>query len=205
MQLFTLSLFARQPKEQNPNFLKKRNYYNYRFIDKWVVNVGLGGQAYFGENDVDAGSLNRNRPAYMLSLRKQFGEYFAVRGKFTGGQHRNGLASNSLNADFSSTGFSGDLMLNVTRLGSEYILEKDPKFWVFGGAGMEKSTFASSPTFNLGLYAEFPINEKFNITAEIRGTIVEEGFDGFKGGKLAYEGYSTVLFGITYYFKRNND
>lgn|GEM_PF-3035715 len=212
IQLCTITVYAKEPKDDNPNFLRKRNYYYYRFTEKWVFNVGLGGQVFSGENDSEKGIVERLKPAFSISANKQINEYFAFRGKLSGGQHLN--TNLYYDIDFSSVGVSADGMLNVSRLISDIIPPESPRFWLFGGLGIEKSNetikhkangFSEStyPMFNAGLYAEIPFNNRMNFTAELRGSVVGERFDGEIGG-IAYEGFGTLLFGVTYYFKKKD-
>ena len=99
-----------------------------------------------------------------------------------------------------------DIMVNVSNLfgGAKKV---NKHFWnacPYVGLGFPKVvTYGSSEglplSVNAGLYNAFAVNDKIDVIAEIRGAILDEGFDGEVGGRKL-EGHAGMTFGICYKF-----
>jgi hypothetical protein len=201
-------LFA-EPGTQNANQYR-RNYYMDLYANTWRMNISVGGQIFYGEDDLISSSFKRIAPAFSFSVNREVSQWLGARIKFTGGQHVNYISKRQPNIKFSSMGVSADLMLNLNRIFSEEQRDEKPKYWLFVGGGAERSFETvlhekynvkdrNFGLFNLGIYSQIPMNEKFDLSAELKGSVVGEAFDG-QIYQLIYEGFGTLLVGFTYHF-----
>jgi hypothetical protein len=186
----------------------RRNYLVDLYADVWKVNFSIGEQMYFGEDDLTAMSLQRVVPCITLAAQKEVFRFFDFRAKLTLGKHVNYYYPVLLK--FYSAGLSSDLMLNLGDLFIEDAAPGTPKFWLFGGVGVEHSfeiplhkkyedNVTNSLLFNAGGYVEIPVSDVIDISLELRGTIVNDHIDG-QALNFPYDGFASFLVGMTYHF-----
>lgn len=199
-----------------------RDFHHYTYVDRIRINVSLGPQLYIGgESDLEYGIKNRITPTFSLSLYQQFTQYLAYRVKFVGGSfvsYKTFASEEEMDSrkdiNFSSYGAAADLMLSLNRVFSVKSMELRPNVWFFTGFGADaiKSTEKSNdgatlPSFNSGLFVQFPFSKRFDLTTELKLGIVSDKYNGWKkedltidNVKINVDGYTSLLFGITYKF-----
>jgi len=194
-----------------------RNYHHYTYVDRVRLNLSMGPQVYIGgHTDIQYGIKNRLTPAIQFSMYQQFNPYLAYRLKLSGGQFRSVFAQKNsyLEHKFSTIGASADLMLSLNRVFSKKSMEQIPNVWLFAGLGADavqgsspKNNGGTFPVFNSGLYVQFPFSKSFDLTAEFKGGVVSDDYNGFKkkdltidGLKVNLEGFGSLLVGVAYKF-----
>lgn len=198
-----------EPGVNDVSQFRRRNYYVSMFSDTWRANVALGGEMYFGEDDLLMISMKRVAPSFSVAAIKDISGLVGIRLKGTMNGHKNFYYPKDI-IPFYSAGVSADLMVNTTKILAPFAEPEAPKFWLYLGFGSEYSfekalhkkyeeSRRMTPTYNMGTYSEIYINEQFLFTVEIRGTVVAEYFDGQVHG-IATEGYANFLMGVTYRF-----
>lgn len=206
---FLLCDLKAEPGLNGVNQFRRRNYYVDMFSDTWRANVSIGGEMYFGEDDLLMISMKRIAPSLSIGAVKDISGLVGIRLKTTMNGHKNFYYPKDI-IPFYSIGASADVMLNSTKILAPYAEAEAPKFWLYLGIGSEYSFEQAlhkkyeekrriSPTYNMGTYSEIYLNEQLYLTVEIRGTVVAEYFDGQVHG-IATEGYANFLMGITYRF-----
>ncbi|MFZ4456483.1 MAG: hypothetical protein ACOYOT_09705 [Bacteroidales bacterium] len=197
------------PGESSVSQFRRRNYYIDMYSGGWRGNFSFGGEMYFGEDDLLMISPKRIAPAFSISAAKDLSGLFSGRLKLTLNGHKNFYFPKDI-IPFYSAGASGDVMINALKIILPFSDDFFPKLWIYVGGGTEysfekalhqkyevKSTFL--PSFNAGSVAEIHLQDKMDVSIEVRGTIVNEKLDG-QARFSPWEGYLNVLFGLTYSF-----
>ena len=186
------------------------------FWDNWYIQLGVGGQAYVGESDSQAALGDRITPAFELSVGKNitptvglrvqaFGlnakgfSYVNSGAKFLQGKP-NAKGLDEQNFDF--LGFHGDVTFNVSNFFGGYRTDRFYEPVVYAGAGLITETNDNSlaATGVLGLINKFRLSDKFDLNLEVKLPLVQQDFDGQRGGSQL-EGIPSVTLGFTYKFK----
>lgn len=184
----------------------------------WFISGGLGAQIYFGDHDKQLATGKRITPAYELSAGKWLNNAFGLRVNMQmatmkgltqyGGS--NGLSTGVKYRDQDDLWFQKftylqghvDLLFNWTN----NALGVDPNrlynLIPYAGIGfisvLDKQKGTNFST-NLGLLNTFKINNRFNINADIKGTIISDRVDGEIGNRNL-DGTLSVTVGVTYSF-----
>ncbi|WP_437920477.1 OmpA family protein [Sphingobacterium sp. LRF_L2] len=186
-----------------------------RFVDNWFMGAGVGGQFFYGDHNRQMKFGDRIVPAFELHAGKWFtpgiGTRLAVNGIQNKGVTQNGSHSTGViydasqglyNQKFNYLNFHADVLFNLTNLLKGY----DPNcFYTFSPyVGIGYMITWEEPTSNvvsanLGLFNSFRLNDSWNLSLDIRGSMVQDRFDGELGGRKD-EGMLTAAVGIVYKF-----
>lgn len=182
----------------------------------WFASAGIGGQVYFGDHNKQLSFGKRIAPSFGLSAGKWLNQSFGVRGglmgfKATGltqnGSHSNGKifdASRGLQyQSFHFVNVHADVLFDWTN--DIYGEFTDRKYHIIPYAGLGLAMGLSDPKEacvrpNLGVLWTVRISPNLDFTADVRGSMVSDAFDGEKGGRKG-EGILSTQFGISYNFK----
>ena len=189
------------------------------FWDNWFVSVGGGAQFYVGDGDSQAAFGKRLSPALDLSVGKWFSPSIGVRLMYSGlqlkgatynGAHSTGetLPGNTTMyySKFNYFNLHADVLLNLSHTIGGY---KEKRFYNisgYGGFGVMNTSEepkATDVTIHGGLLNSFRLSDALDLNLDIRGTIVDDSFDGETGGRTS-EGVLTATIGLTYKFNKRN-
>ena len=190
-----------------------------RFWDNWFISVGGGAQMYFGNHDRQMSFSDRLSPALDIAVGKWFTPGIGVRMMYSGlsvkgatqndvhsngkpisGKPWNGYWLNEQSFDFFN--LHGDVMFNLSNLLCGY---NKTRFWncsPYAGLGWMRvwdSPSANEVSVNLGILNSFRVSSTIDINLDIRGALVNDRFDGEKGGRNE-EGLLSTTIGVTYKF-----
>jgi len=186
-----------------------------KFFDNWFIGAGVGGQFFYGDHNKQMAFGDRIVPAYELHLGKHFTPGIGVRLALNGlknkgvtqnGSHTTGVvydASQGLyGQEFQYVNFHGDVLFNLSNMLGGYNPKRFYTFSPYVGLGAmwtweePKSREVSA---NLGFFNSFRLSPSFDLTLDIRGSLVHDRFDGELGGRKD-EGMLTSAVGIVYKF-----
>lgn len=190
------------------------------FWDNWFVSAAGGGQVYFGDHDRQASLGDRIAPALDIAVGKWFSPSIGVRLMYSGLSMKGATQSNihSTGEEVPGKGGSGywltkqkfnyfnihaDALFNLSNIICGY---NDHRFYnlsVYGGLGLMHVSDAPSKTdisAHFGLFNSFRLCSALDLNLDLRGTLVNDEFDGEVGGRSG-EGVLTAAIGLTYKFK----
>lgn len=190
------------------------------FWDNWFVSAAGGGQVYFGDHDRQASLGDRIAPALDIAVGKWFSPSIGVRLMYSGLSMKGATQSNihSTGEEVPGKGGSGywltkqkfnyfnihaDALFNLSNIICGY---NDHRFYnlsVYGGLGLMHVSDAPSKTdisAHFGLFNSFRLCSALDLNLDLRGTLVNDDFDGEVGGRSS-EGVLTAAIGLTYKFK----
>lgn len=190
------------------------------FWDNWFVSAAGGGQVYFGDHDRQASLGDRIAPALDIAVGKWFSPSIGVRLMYSGLSMKGATQSNihSTGEEVPGKGGSGywltkqkfnyfnihaDALFNLSNIICGY---NDHRFYnlsVYGGLGLMHVSDAPSKTdisAHFGLFNSFRLCSALDLNLDLRGTLVNDEFDGEVGGRSS-EGVLTATIGLTYKFK----
>lgn len=190
------------------------------FWDNWFVSAAGGGQVYFGDHDRQASLGDRIAPALDIAVGKWFSPSIGVRLMYSGLSMKGATQSNihSTGEEVPGKGGSGywltkqkfnyfnihaDVLFNLSNIICGY---NDHRFYnlsVYGGLGLMHVSDAPSKTdisAHFGLFNSFRLCSALDLNLDLRGTLVNDEFDGEVGGRSS-EGVLTATIGLTYKFK----
>ena len=196
-----------------------------KFFDNWFVGASGGAQIYFGDHDKQMQTKDRLTPALNFSLGKWFSPGVGFRGGYTGYKLK-GLTHNSWSsAKTHSTGeiyqdvkhagdlgklevqkfdynhLHGDVLFNLTNIIGGYNENRFYNVSPFAGFGWAWVTSGepktSEPTINIGVYNTFRLSSAFNLTLDLRGSLVKDSWDG-EIGERKEEGIVAGTLGLAY-------
>lgn len=194
-----------------------------RFWSNWFISAGAGGQVFFGDHDKQASFGDRIAPALDISVGKWFTPGIGVRVMYSGlkikGATQKGALAHSTGEDVPGKGGDGywlekqkfgyynfhvDALFNLTNLIGGY---KENRFYnisAYGGLGVMHTSGTPKETdisAHFGLLNSFRLCSALDLNLDLRGTLVDDNFDGEAGGRGG-EGMFTATIGLTYKFKR---
>ncbi|GHE39859.1 OmpA family protein [Sphingobacterium griseoflavum] len=190
-----------------------------KFFDNWFIGAGVGGQFFYGDHNKQMKFGDRLVPAYELHVGKWFTPGIGVRLALNGlknkgvtqnGSHTTGVvydASQGLyGQEFQYLNLHGDVLFNVSNMIGGYNPDRFYTFSPYVGLGAmytweEPKTREVSA--NLGLFNSFRLNPSWDLTLDIRGSLVHDRFDGELGGRKD-EGMLTTALGIVYKFGKRD-
>ena len=194
-----------------------------RFWDNWFISVGAGGQVFFGDHDKQVSFGDRIAPALDVSVGKWFTPGIGIRLMYSGlkikGATQKGALAHSTGEDVPGKGGDGywlekqkfgyynfhvDALFNLTNLIGGY---KENRFYnisAYGGLGVMHTSEEPKETdisAHFGLLNTFRLSSALDLNLDLRGTLVDDNFDGEAGGRYG-EGMFTATIGLTYKFKQ---
>ena len=190
------------------------------FWDNWFISVGGGGQLYFGDHDRQLTLGQWISPAFDVAVGKWFSPEVGVRLMYSGGALR-GASQNGAhtlsspikgkpwygywltNSRFGFFHVHADVMLNLNNTIAGYKEDRIYTISPYIGLGVMRAYKAPTSTefaVNAGLFNSFRVAKALDVNLDIRGTIVNDRFDGEFGGRSG-EGLLTASVGVTYRFK----
>ena len=192
-----------------------------RFWDNWFISAGAGGQVYFGDHDKQASFGDRIAPALDISVGKWFTPGIGVRVMYSGlkikGATQTGVHSTGDEVPgkggtgywlekqkFGYYNFHVDAMFNLTNLIGGYKEKRVYNISAYGGVGVMHTSDTPKETgisAHFGLLNSFRLCSALDLNLDLRGTFVDDGFDGETGGRFG-EGMFTATIGLTYKFKQ---
>lgn len=190
------------------------------FWGNWFISAGGGAQMYFGDHDRQLGFGEWISPALDVAVGKWFAPEFGMRLMYSGmnlrgatqfGVHDLGTDIKGKpqqgywlhNSNFHYYHLHADAMLNLSNVIGGYKESRVYNISPYIGIGFMRaydSPTASEFAFNGGIMNSFRITPCLDINLDIRGTMVNDRFDGEIGGRKE-EGLLTASVGLTYKFK----
>lgn len=186
-----------------------------KFADNWFIGAGVGTQFFYGDHNRQMNFGDRLVPAFELHVGKWFtpgiGTRLALNGIKNKGVTQNGShslgtiydASQGLyNQEFNYLNLHGDVLFNFTNLFKGYKADRFYEISPYVGLGYmftwddPKSDEVSA---NLGLFNKFRLTQAFDLSLDLRGSLVNDRFDGELGGRRD-EGMLTAAVGVVYKF-----
>ena len=194
-----------------------------RFWDNWFISVGGGAQMYFGDHNRQMSFGDRLSPALDIAVGKWFTPGIGVRMMYSGlsvkGATQSGVHSNGKpisgkpwegywlkEQEIDFFNLHGDVLFNLSNLFCGY---SETRFWncsPYIGLGWMRaweSPSANEVSANVGILNSFRLSSALDINLDIRGTLVNDRFDGELGGRKE-EGLFAATVGVTYKFPKRN-
>mgnify|MGYP000202248738 CR=1 FL=1 len=196
-----------------------------RFWSNWFISVGAGAQVYFGDHDKQAEFGKRISPALDIAVGKWFTPGIGVRLMYSGlsakgatGRYESGglvhatgevvpgwkdAAGGELQySKFNYFNFHADVLFNLSNLFCGYNEKRIYNCNIYGGVGVmhvSESPSATDVSGHFGLLNTFRLCSALDLNLDLRGTIMNDDFDGEIGGRG--EGMFAATIGLTYKFK----
>ena len=194
-----------------------------RFWDNWFISVGGGAQTYFGDHNRQMSFGDRLSPALDIAVGKWFTPGIGVRMMYSGlsvkGATQSGVHSNGKpisgkpwegywlkEQEIDFFNLHGDVLFNLSNLFCGY---SETRFWncsPYIGLGWMRaweSPSANEVSANVGILNSFRLSSALDINLDIRGTLVNDRFDGEVGGRKE-EGLFAATVGVTYKLPKRN-
>ncbi|MGN0002881.1 MAG: OmpA family protein [Sphingobacterium composti] len=108
--------------------------------------------------------------------------------------------------EFNYNHIHGDILFNVANIFGGY---RENRFYTIapfvgiGWAWVNDAPKTRQPSINVGLYNAFRLSSAFNLTLDLRGSLVKDDFEGEVGGRKE-EGIVAGTLGLAYNFKKRN-
>ena len=224
MEEETVVGYVPQSQQEPSNRLVR--YLPNRFGDNWFISIGGGGEMFFGPGDKYGSMKKRIAPEVDLSFGKWFNPYFGLRIQANGFQFKGygypgnayigHLVDPTLNLYsklFYYMGVHADFMMDLFSLVDGYrpnrVYDIVPTFGI-GYAHAFAGTKRNTVTGNVGIINRFHVTRNFDINIELRGALLQRGFDGApKTSNVKVNGMLAASAGFTFYinnkkFKRAN-
>lgn len=199
----------------------KHRFITNGFWDNWFIQAGAGAQMYFGDHNKELKFGDRLTPAFELAGGKWFTPAFGTRLMLQGfsykGATQNGAHSTGEGVPgkdshgywltyqkFEFLNLHVDFMFNLSNIISGY---RQDRFWdvqPYVGVGYittwdEPSN--SSVTYDAGILNALRLSDKFDINIDVRAGMLNDTFEGERGGR-DHEGYLSATLGLTYNFAK---
>ena len=188
------------------------------FWSNWFISAGAGAQFYVGEWDSKLSFGKRLSPSVDVNIGKWFTPGIGVRFGYNGvsakgatpkvglstGEEIGGANSGVYKSKLHYYSFRGDAMFNLSNILCGYNEKRLYSFIPYAGFGVMKATTGSKQTEfagHLGLLNTFRLCPALDLNLDLRGTLVEDDFDGESGGCRG-EGMFSATIGLTYKFKK---
>lgn len=195
------------------------------FWSNWFISVGAGGQVYFGDHDRQAKFSDRISPALDIAVGKWFSPEIGVRLMYNGlsvkgatqdvngmqGPHSTGDAIDGKpwngywlrDSKFNYFNFQADAMFNLSNIFCGYNEKRVYNCSPYIGLGVMRTNDAPKETSiagHFGILNSFRLCSALDLNLDLRGTLVNDDFDGEPGGHGG-EGIFSATIGLTYKFK----
>lgn len=216
LAVMPVAMFGQSEQNENSATTETKNQYlTNGFWDNWFISGGIGGQVYFGETDSKGDFGKRLTPAFDIAVGKWFTPGLGLRLQYNGASlkgfsYGNGLyLSSKPNKDglysqkWDYMNLHGDVLFNLSSMLCGYnenrLYEAIP-YVGFGFVHAFEDGHNNSFAANVGLINKFRVSKALDINLEVRGTLVNQDFDGQVGGVYG-EGILGATVGVTYKFK----
>lgn len=184
-----------------------------KFADNWFVGAGVGTQFFWGDHNRQMDFVDRLVPAFELHVGKWFtpgiGTRLAVNGIQNKGVTQNGSHSTGViydasqglyNQEFNYLNLHADVLFNFTNLFSGYRPNRFYEISPYVGLGYMftwEDPRSDEVSANLGFFHKFRLNDRIDFTLDMRGSMVQDRFDGELGGRKD-EGMLTTAVGVVF-------
>ena len=191
------------------------------FWSNWFISAGGGAQMYFGDHNRQLSFGDRLSPALDIAVGKWFTPGIGVRLMYSGlsinGATQNGAHSNGKpisgkpwqgywleEQSFDFFNLHGDVLFNMSNLLCGY---NETRVWncsPYVGLGWMRtweSPRSHQVSGSFGIMNSFRISSALDVNLDVRGTLVDDAFDGELGGRKN-EGLLAATVGLTYKFKQ---
>lgn len=185
------------------------------FKGNWFISAGAGALVYVGESDDKASFSDRIAPNYEFSIGKWVDPLFAFRLQLSGFSAKGATGSGAPYVDLNNRFDNGyyaetfdvtylhlDLLFNFSAWAGWAREKRFVEFMPMVGVGWAHSS-KSGVDFNNdnaavtgGLLTKFRISKSVDFNIELKGTLVNENFDGVTGRRNG-EGMAAVTAGIS--------
>ena len=192
-----------------------------RFWNNWFVNAGAGTQLFFNDHNKQMKFTDRLTPAYSFNIGKWFSPGLGVRMGASGlkikGVTQNGAHSTGEpydgkpwegywleNQEINYYHVYGDVLFNLMNMIGGYRDTRVYSLSPYVGLGFmvaHEQPKAREVSANIGLFNEFKLSKAWGITLDLRGSMVNDRFDGETGGRKE-EGLVSGTVGLVYNFKK---
>jgi outer membrane protein OmpA-like peptidoglycan-associated protein len=189
------------------------------FWDNWFVGVGAGAQILFSDHDKQMDFGDRLSPAFNIYAGKSFSPGLAVRLAFDGFKY-NGLTQNksySTGEVFDASRrlekqeikyihLRADVLFNLSNLLQGYKATRVYNLSPYAGLGWMSASEqpkANEVSATVGLLNAFRLTQALDLTLDVRGSMVEDRFDGETGNRRG-EGVLSTSLGLAYKFKKRD-
>lgn len=190
------------------------------FWSNTFISVGVGGQMLFGDHEKQMKFGDRISPALDIAFGKWITPEVGVRLMFSSwrinGATQNGELSDGGAIDgkpwhdywltdqkINYMNLHGEVMFNLSNLFCGYNPKRIWNVSPYIGMGW-MHIFSDEKTneigANLGIYNSFRLSDALDLNLDVRGTLVNDDFDGERGGRNE-EGILSATVGLTYKFK----
>lgn len=191
------------------------------FWSNWFISAGGGAQIYFGDHDRQASFGDRLSGALDIAVGKWFSPEIGVRLMYSGlsakGATQKGHLAHSTGVDVPGKGGNGywlekskfnffnfqiDAMFNASNIIWGYNEKRVYNLNPYVGLGVMRVSDKPAETAiagHFGLLNSFRLTSCLDLNLDIRGTLVNDDFDGEPGGRKG-EGLLTATLGLTYKF-----
>lgn len=188
------------------------------FWGNWFISIGAGGQVYFGDHDKQVSFGERISPALDIAVGKWFSPEIGVRLMYNGlsakgatrwgaahstGEEVEGWGTGLYKSKFNYFNFQADAMFNLSNIFCGYNEKRVYNCSPYIGLGVMKVTDAPKETAvsgHFGILNSFRLCSALDLNIDLRGTLVDDDFDGEPGGHGG-EGMFSATIGLTYKFK----
>lgn len=193
-----------------------------RFWNNWFISVGGGAQVYFGDHDKQVDFGKRLAPALDVAVGKWFTPGIGMRLEYSGlklkgatnfkeshytGEDVPGKRGSGYDLGyqkFNMSNLHADVLFNLSNLLCGYnekrVWNVSPYIGV-GWAHVSNDPKVDDISGNLGILNSWRLCDALNLNLDVRGTLVNDDFDGELGGRKG-EGMLTATLGLTYKFKQ---
>lgn len=188
-----------------------------RFWSNWFITAGGGVQMYLGDHNRQQSIGKQLTPAMEFAVGKWFTPGIGVRlmangmtvkGLTQNGAHSTGkihdVSKSLYNQEFDFLDVHGDVMFNLTNIFCGYNPDRVYSFIPYAGVGLIMnfdSPKAQSVSANVGIINTFRLSPALDLNVDIRGSMLDDRFDGEIGGR-SFEGLFSTTVGLTYKFKQ---
>lgn len=188
-----------------------------KFWSNWFISVGGGAQMLFGDHEKQMKFADRLSPALDVAIGKWFTPGIGIRFMYSGlswkGVTQNGAYGNGKVYDASKYleeqeanyfNLHGDVLFNLSNLFCGY---NEKRIWnvspyvSLGWARMLDAPKTNEITGSLGLINSFRLCSSLDLQIDVRGTVMNDRFDGETGGRSG-EGILSATVGLTYKFPK---
>lgn len=196
------------------------------FRSNWFISLGAGPQVFFGDHDRQAKFGDRIAPALDVSFGKWFSPSIGVRLMWSGlsakgatqtwGNKDGGVYSTGkevpgkwthdygflAESKFNFFTLHADVMFDLCNIIGGYNSSRLYSIAPYVGVGwghVSSSPHQNAIIGNVGLYNMFHVSKAIDINLDIRGTAMDDGFDGERG-RRGFDANLSLTAGITYRF-----